>query len=484
MTRRALVLTLAFLTSAAFAQNVEAPRLKAFDPEPWLEDFHQLLSEMSSHYANLEWAVEDRKMDLPQLRRDTETKLREASNENDARQVVKAFLASFGDGHLEVTWPKPASKTETNPDPNTQSLCGRMGYKSNFRPGLDFSGWLEFSTLNTTEARDFPGGILRLRNGRVIGVIRIALFSEHGYPEVCEQAVRDLHLEQGAVCDDKCADKLEIATANLLTSALVREAEALRAAGATALLIDITHNGGGSDWADAPPRALCSIPLHDSKMAFIKHEHWTKQLQDNLRDIQADIKNHASSPISLESAAGTLEKAIEESKQACDRTTVWDTGRLSCSLLVKDLLFTAGDIVAYAKPRSLDALVSKTDLFYPSQYAYAENPNSLPLYVAVDRHTWSAAEYFGALLQDNHAATIVGEVTGGAGCGYTNGGIPTTLKNSRAQVEMPDCVRYRADGSNEVNGITPDMLIPWADHDSSFQRSKKLINALESVPAR
>jgi len=54
-----------------------------------------------------------------------------------------------------------------------------------------------------------------------------------------------------------------------------------------------------------------------------------------------------------------------------------------------------------------------------SRYAYTQNPKALPLYVVLDRETWSAAEYFAALLQD-HAATVVGEVIGGAGCGYTN----------------------------------------------------------------
>jgi len=101
----------------------------------------------------------------------------------------------------------------------------------------------------------------------------------------------------------------------------------------------------------------------------------------------------------------------------------------------------------------------------------------------VDRETWSAAEYFAALLQDNQAATVVGELTGGAGCGYTDGGIPTKLKNSGARLKMPDCVRFRADGSNEVNGITPDVLVPWAEHNSGFQHVKKLLVALESRQA-
>jgi len=98
--------------------------------------------------------------------------------------------------------------------------------------------------------------------------------------------------------------------------------------------------------------------------------------------------------------------------------------------------------------------------------------------VLVDQGTWSSAEYFAAMLRDNNAATIIGAPTGGAGCGYTNGGIQTFLKNSRAKVKIPDCVRLRADGTNEVAGITPDVLIPWRPNDSRYQRVKRVSDAL------
>ena len=54
MRRGLLVLFLAALTGAASPQNTNDARPVSFDPKPWLEDFHQVLSEMSSHYANLE----------------------------------------------------------------------------------------------------------------------------------------------------------------------------------------------------------------------------------------------------------------------------------------------------------------------------------------------------------------------------------------------------------------------------------------------
>jgi C-terminal processing protease CtpA/Prc len=82
-----------------------------------------------------------------------------------------------------------------------------------------------------------------------------------------------------------------------------------------------------------------------------------------------------------------------------------------------------------------------------------------PLAVLVDGGTGSAAELFAATLKDNGRATIIGAHTVGSGCGYTNGGIPLTLKHSGVEVKFPDCVRLRADGSNEVAGIAPDVKV-------------------------
>lgn len=472
--RAALLAVLLAVQSMAFAQS-NTGATGRFDPAPWLEDFQQLLSELSSHYANLDWAIEDRRMDLPRLREQTERKLRAATNEEDARRIFGQFLDSFGDGHLEIRWPKP----QPDPTPSVQGkdLCDILGYHSRMSPGLDFSSLSGFRALDNEDSKLFPAGLLRLNGGKSIGILRIGLFSETAYPEACRKVVRQLGLSNETHCDDDCGNKVELATANLLTAAVVRQADTLRKAGASAVAVDITHNGGGSNWMEAPPRALSSVPLHDPRFAFIRHPHWTDELQDRLRDVQSDLDRRPSP--TLQQAAATLQKAISESKVRCDRGDVWRTGKLPCALLVEDLLYTSG-VLDYARPGTLDALESKTTLFHPSRYAYQERANQGPLYVIVDRNTWSAAEYFAVLLQDNHAATIVGELTGGAGCGYTNGGIPTKLNNSGAQVKMPDCARFRVDGSNEVNGITPDVMVPWADRDAPYQRVKKLQSALEA----
>jgi hypothetical protein len=66
----------------------------------------------------------------------------------------------------------------------------------------------------------------------------------------------------------------------------------------------------------------------------------------------------------------------------------------------------------------------------------------------------------------------VGARTAGAGCGYTNGGTPTTLNNTRAVLRLPDCVRFRADGSNEIDGVIPDVLVGMRAQDGSRFKAK------------
>jgi len=465
----------------------------SFDPQPWLQDFAQLISEMSAHYANLEYAVEDRHMDLPALRREAETKLRASCSENEAKLALKMFLDHFGDGHLEIDWAKSPAETKEAKQPGATSLCERLGYeKRTFKPGIYFSELPQFNSLGGEGADWFPGGILRVNEAVQFGVIRIAIFSEHWFPEVCRQVVGEMHLADADNCDDNCENKVEIESGNRLTVAVEKRVAQLEAAGATNILVDVTQNGGGSDWIDPVVRTLSSAALRESTFGFIKHEHWTKELQDRLAEVEADLKqadskqadatNHNQQREVLQDAATRLRQGVSLSQEKCDRNNVWNDGKFSCSLVVRGLFYVSGAL-PYAEPGSFPTLQSRTVLFHPLLYRYKESPARPPLSVIVDRQTWSSAEYFATILQDNGAAKILGEVTGGAGCGYTNGGIPTTLNNSHAQVKMPDCIRFRKDGTNENAGVTPDVLVPWSAHDSAYIKAQKLFLALSATLA-
>ncbi|MGC1873006.1 MAG: S41 family peptidase [Acidobacteriaceae bacterium] len=461
----------------------EPARLTPFDSQPWLADFHQLIEAMDSHYSDLEWAVNDRRMDLPKLRQQTEEKLRESGDNQSARRTLEQFLNAFGDGHLSIEWAQNDVSSHQLESGAVEPLCSRLGYKTSSKAGIDFSLLPGFAVVPGEGAELFSGGLLTLHGGKKLGLIRIASFNEHGFPMECSNTIREMHLSDASACDRDCAKTIALKTANSLTEAIVNRAEQLRSLGASALLIDVTRNDGGDDWNEAVARSLSSIPLVDERIGFIRYPTWTTNLESRLNDLESDLDKGAAPRSVLEEAAHKLRLAIAQSKEPCDRSRVFEDGSLNCSLVVKNILFWSG-VLPYAKPGSFASLESKTTLFSPLRYEYTENAHRLPLYVAVDRHSWSSAERFAALLQDDGAATIIGELTGGAGCGFMNGGIPTTLTHSRARVKIPDCVGFRKDGSNANDGVTPDILVPWAARDTPYTKANKLLLYLEKVPLR
>lgn len=480
---RYLVPALVAVSAFSYISSVSAATqpTKSFDPVPWQQDFAQLVAAVSDHYANLEWAIAERHMDLMKLKQTTETLLSEAHSDLEAKVALEKFVNSFGDVHFQIIWPKAEQDVSVSALSQHQNLCEQLDYSSNYNhSGIDISVLPQFIAVPGDEENLFPGGLLEESYHHKIGVIRIGVFMENGYPQVCAKAMKTLGITEATKCDAPCGDKIQLYVANFLTQALSRRAEALRKAGASRLLIDITGNGGGDNWAEIPPRILSSVPLHDSRYAFIRSDHWTTQLEKWDKEVEDDLTQNREPVDLLKTARRRLQDGIKESEGHCDRSPVWRNVKISCSQLIADSRFTTG-ILNYAAPGSFANLKSRTVLYDPLRYDYSESADRLPLYVAVDRNTYSAAEYFAALLQDNHAALVLGEPTGGAGCGYTEGGIPTTLRNSKAEVKMPDCVRIRADGTDAVYGVMPDFLIPWTKHDSDYERAEKLFVALGSI---
>ncbi|HEX9508035.1 MAG TPA: hypothetical protein VF947_06485, partial [Myxococcales bacterium] len=255
-----------------------------------MRDFRQLIDEMSSHYANLEWAVKERHMDLARLRSETEARILGARNGEEERRIFRDFAAAFGDGHLKITWPDenqaPAASAPPDGGSDGGSLCARLGYTVRGRTGLDFSPLQGFRPLPDADQSGFPGGILRLPAGNAVGVLRISLFSEKAFPDACAAAVVELSLPEGESCEGDCADQLERTTGDILLRRLEARIDALRRAGATSLLVDITGNGGGSDWVDPVARSLAPVALREPRMAFIRHAHWTRNLENMLADVE------------------------------------------------------------------------------------------------------------------------------------------------------------------------------------------------------
>jgi hypothetical protein len=446
-----------------------------FDPAPWLDDLDALTRAMSSHYANLDFQVHERRLDLAKVKRRARDRIRAAASDDDARRALRRFLNAFGDGHLDIDW-TPASASADDAK-RTGRLCARLGYEDHDRGGIDFTLAGGFTPTVDDDARDVPGGVLHLAHGE-IGVARIDLFMETVHPALCEAARARLGLADDAACDEKCADGLQIAVGNLLTAALERRLASLARAGVDAIAIDLTGNGGGSDWVDAATRVVTPARLESRPAGVVRHEHWAKELGDRIHDLEADLASNGDVEHGAIAAALVKMRAeLAEVRTPCDQSGLWEEGgaKPTCSQLV-----VIAPVVAYAKPGALAGRANVDLLFGPARYDYHEGANRLPLVVLVDGGTASAAEHFAEMLQDHKAAVIVGAQTVGAGCGYTNGGIPETLPHSHARVKMPDCARLRADGSNAVAGVTPDVVLPLLDRDSPYQRADKVVRGLSA----
>jgi Peptidase family S41 len=450
----------------------------------WLADFTQLQTELSQQYANLEWVATQRRIDLPRLVAVTEQQLRIASSDAEEREIISLFLADFGDGHLEIDW--PSSYEPGGPAQKLPPLCSRLGYAdSKPPPGIAFDKAAVYQPLATPGSRYFPTGLVELPNGDVIGVLRLAVFSADPYPELCEQAKTSMGLSDGSACDDACDDAIQLRAENSLTAALEQALAVMQTVPRLrALVVDITRNGGGSDWLEPAARELTAKKLRSPKLGFVKSDHWTNILTRRLNTVNAALPA-ASGPARdlLLDAQRIYTAGLAASRDRCDRQGYFLGNGVTCSQVVQGSLYTSGTL-PYAAPGSLAGVGAAKELFAPSRFVYREGSWSAALVVLVDDTTASAAERFAAMLQDANAATIVGVPTDGAGCGFTDGGIPAVLDHSGASVRMPDCVQYRADGSDAVAGITPDVLVPWRDNDSSFQRVVRTVATLAAWDTR
>ena len=450
---------------------------QGFDPGPWVEDLEQMRRAFEEKYANLEWLETDRGLKLEPLFEDAAARIRSAPDEAAVRDLFERFETRLGDGHVRIDWPRPANSTPAPAGASSPpDLCGEIGYNARQnRPGTAHA-LPTYQPLTGSEANPFPAGTLTSPGGETVGVVRIGIFQPQGYPELCRAAAQALSIPADKPCDGDCQDRIITWAYRRLTHSLQERVRELKAAGATVLLVDISNNGGGSDWAEAAVRIFSPKRLVSERRGFVRGEHWAKQWRDlaaKLREVAeaADPGDRQRLLAWANEADGYMRAAQAPCPRgsSCDRVVVagYSTGLVGSA--------RSGEFAG----KDWGVLV-----FNPAQFPYQDGVWSGPLVVLVDQETWSAAEEFAAVLQDNRAAVILGARTGGAGCGYTYGGTPTTLKNSGAILKLPDCARYRADGSNEVRGIIPDEVVAIRANDGIRLRAKLIGERLPAAIAQ
>ncbi|HEY5798771.1 MAG TPA: S41 family peptidase, partial [Burkholderiaceae bacterium] len=337
-----------------------------YDRDAWRRDYTQLKRGMAQGYANLDWIASQRQLDLPALDRATIAKLDNSVSHVQGFFAIRGFVRTFNDPHLRLAWGKrPAQsvtlstwhldKEEDSPEPAEPPVasCKDAGYEDGKHafvlPVADLPGWREQS------AGPFAAGVVG-----TTGILRIAQLGEDRYLTQCESV-----FTPGLTSSQL---KLKV------RAALQRELEArlreLKAAGVVRLVVDVTGNGGGTEWVDEV--------------------------------------------IALFTDRTLTRSAVRAVAPACDRSGIW-RGEKVCPALI---------------PSGVDQVLQGRGVW------------TGPLLVLADRRTGSAAEDFVVWLKENNVATVLGERTAGAGCGYVNGGHVSVLQASRFDVKMPNCARY------------------------------------------
>lgn len=439
------------LVFAALAAALLPAASPGWDPQPWLADLAEIRAAVDRAYPNRDWLEQEREVALDPWFARTAEAIRQSGGDAGAREALNGLVRRFQDGHVRLDWPAPEPAAPAGdapappaPPPTVAGFCAARGYDARqVTPGTA-------AALPGYRALAVPGPFgagLVTTPAATIGVIRIGVFGPHGYPSLCEAAMARTGVAPDRPCDAACEDRVLTEAYALMTHGLIATVERLRDAGAALLLIDVTRNGGGSEWAEAAARIVSPVPLRSAPVQVLRSEAWVRRWRDVAARLRTEAKRapRADRPLLADFAARA--DRLAEGLAPCPGQ--------SCSRLAP-----AGFATGLVPEMAAGALAGRpwaAEVFSVAQYPYRDAVWQGPLIVLVDDETWSAAEQFTAVLRDNDAALVMGTRTGGAGCGHLWGMEPIVLTHSRAVLELPNCARLRRDGRNEVGGIVPDV---------------------------
>ncbi|WP_292026087.1 hypothetical protein [Brevundimonas sp. UBA2416] len=109
-----------------------------FDVAGWRRDFQHLKQEMAQRYANLDWIVSHRGLDLAALDAETGAAIERARSDGQAAAALRRFIGAFEDPHLKLVRGDRSSPPGTAgpaavprlPDPPAAvASCEAAGYR-------------------------------------------------------------------------------------------------------------------------------------------------------------------------------------------------------------------------------------------------------------------------------------------------------------------------------------------------------------------
>lgn len=468
-----------------FAMLLTAPSA-AFDRSVWQDDFAYLKKQLESRYANLAWFASPQSgVDARTLDRRATRALAAAADDADAKAAITDFINGFGDGHLSLM-AALAPKDETPAPPkrdlhgaDATTACAALGYASTRSVpfSLPFESLPDFSMVSDGESKPFRAGIVTTPSSK-IGVIRIKYFRQRDYPGVCE-SVWSKAAQEGKTGDiDAVRDRIDDAW----YAALADQLKQLRAANLDALIVDVGGNGGGNDAGEWTPRMFTDKPAHSARLLVTATPSMPGYLDEEIDGLRDASKGESGpgSELVAKSLADFEHRKQSLGDRACDLSYAWHEQRpwqpFGCSRLL-DAGFASG-AVDYLAPGTIADAKRAAAVYWPVKVDAYRGAWTGPAYVLTDGRSYSAAEMFTAVMRDNAIARTVGVKTGGAGCGFMHEDPPVDLPHSHLRVRVPSCVRLRADGSDEVAGIKPDLEIAPREGEDDRTRASRVIAAV------
>ena len=459
-----------------------------YDAAAWRADFVQMRTELQARYVNLAWMGSyESGVDVPSLLLRTQIALDAAHTDTEAREALLAFVKGFHDGHLSEQ-PSLAPAPADAPDPGKATLnaddpvsgCAAVGYSSTARVAfsLPFENLPGVRLLGDGQDSVYRIGLIEI-DGRKIGLVRLQMFRAQAFPQACRQAWADLRKAGTPIT----RDAVDEAAGHRWLADLAAQLKALKTAGAEAVLVDVGDNDGGDDSGDWIPRLFGTRPIASSRLLIIDAPTGAAYLDEQIGDL-AEALGANPAP----KAKADLETALTDFKarkaaigaSPCDLSWVWRERRpwraVGCRHVI-EAGYADGPLPglpahAYGDEKTEQALAWSTVV----QDLYRTWPG--PAYVLTNGKTFSSAEMFSATMQDNRVAKTVGERTGGDGCGFMSDSPPLVLTHSRLRFRVPNCIRLRADGTDEVAGVTPDLPIAPTEGESGRGRAARVLRAV------
>jgi hypothetical protein len=484
VTRQLIISLAAFAAHAIAAQSPS----RTFDRAAWQADYALLKVELERSYSHLAWfGSPEGGVDLPSLDRTTREALGRAKSDSEAVAAIRRFIFGFHDGHLTM---RPAQSpaglptsepAAVNRADDARTACAAFGFTPVTRVSfsLPFESLPGFTLVSDGLSEAFRAGVIT-QFGLRIGVVRIPRFRPTEFPSVCERAWESLR----AANREPTRSAINGVASEEWLRVLAERLKGLEARGANVVVVDIGGNGGGNDLGDWAVRLFSRDSVSSAPMLMSASKVAIPYFDEQLGDLRNALDSTTGQTAPVRAALSTAVTEFENWKQTatapmCDMSWVWRETRRwqtsACTRLIPSGF--ASGARAYIAPGTLPTPAAHA-LYWASRADEFRGAWNGPTYVLTDSNTGSAAEMFAALIRDRDIAKVVGGHTYGSGCGFAVGGPPVLLSHAQLAVTIPNCVRLRADGTDEVAGIAPDIRVAAGPSESARSVAWRALQAI------